>query len=412
MKYCKHIVADFLIFATLLIENLINIDNNAIIAYMNSIESIKHPEVSEKFATVADILTKLQWIIRENAKIDTNWKIQWMNEIRAIEHISIQKQQIAQKYLQDNRSKFIWAIDIQVAIWAIVCTYDSRKSGLSDFKFDNRGTKKPIEINWEMITIIWVDINPGHRDDNVSPTTSLHHEYQHHLNTTLGDAILFREFDGKYISLERSSDTGIMKSKYRSRSEFTGMDHSYIRELFWREIDIQPDHPAKKTPDYERYENQMYYLDELSAHYGQASSRVFWPNKEIYNNLRKWTHYELIWDNPRDKQDLQELYREYLMPWIYLPGLIQNIEKTAIIENRVWAILGSWTTWEWQNYLNTLKNIQFKISQILGISRTVHQAKISLEVFWKDEVMHPKNGIRPSDIDWLQKCWKQLEIYL
>lgn len=395
-----------------LIENLINIDNHAIIAHMNNIESIKHLEISEKFAKVTDILTKLQWIIRENAKIDNNWKIQWMSEIRAIEHISIQKQQTAQKYLQDNRSQFIWAIDIQVAIWAIVCTYDSRKSSLSGFKFDNRGTKKPIEINWEIITIIWVDLNPERRADNVSATTSLLHEFQHHLNTTLGDAILFREFDGKYISLERSSDIGIMGSKYRSRSELTGVDYPYIRELFWREINMQSGHSAKKTPDYERYENQMYYLDELSAHYGQASSGVFWPKNIFYNNLRKWTHYEVIWDDPRDKQDLQELYREYLMPWIYLPGLIQTIEKSAIIENKIWNILGWWTKWEWQNYVNTLKNIQLKITQILGISRTVHQAKISLEVFWKNEVLHPKNGIRPSDIDWLKIWWKQLEIYL
>lgn len=380
--------------------------------HMNTIESNKHLEISEKFSRASDILTKLQCIIREHATIDSNWKLHWINEIRAIEHISIRKQQIAQKYLQNNIAEFTWAIDIQVAVWAIVCTYDSRKRGLSGFNFDSRGTKKPIEIEGEMITVIWVDINPEHRDDKVSPTTSLHHEFQHHLNTTLGDTILFREFDWKYLSLERSSDRAIMKSKYRSRSELTGMDDRYIRDLFWREINIQSDHPAKKTADYERYENQMYYLDELSAHYGQTSSKVFWPNKEFYNNLKDWTHYELIWDDPNDRKDLQELYKEYLVPCIYLPSLIQTIEKATVVENNIWTILGWWTVWEWQNYVNTLKNIQLKITQILGISRTIHQAKISLEKFWKNEVMHPENGIRPSDIDWLKKSWKQLEIYL
>lgn len=40
--------------------------------HMNTIESNKHLEISEKFSRASDILTKLQCIIREHATIDSN----------------------------------------------------------------------------------------------------------------------------------------------------------------------------------------------------------------------------------------------------------------------------------------------------------------------------------------------------
>lgn len=379
---------------------------------MNTFESTQHHELNEKFSDTITLLTRLQWMFREQIHIDSDWKILGTDKIPCIESTCTQKQQLAQIYLREHRSDFDGSIDIQMTLWTIICTYDSRKSRISGFRFDDRGTKKPIEINGEIITIIWIDINPEHREDNVSPTISLHHEFQHHLNTTLGDTLLTHSFEWGFASLERSSDTKILNSRFRSRSELTGSDERYITSLFWRSVQIQSDHPAKKTPDYERYEQQMYYLDELSAHYGQASSRVFWPKKEFYNNLKKWNHYDLIGNHPDDIKDLQELYQEYLMPWIYLPTLLASIEKSVITENRVWAILAGWTTWEWQNYLQNLRTIQYQMIQILGNSRTIHQAKVLMEHFWKNTVLHPQNGIRSSDINWLKNAGKQLEIYL
>ncbi|MBT3729281.1 hypothetical protein HOF65_06250 [bacterium] len=45
--------------------------------------------------------------------------------------------------------------------------------------------------------------------------------------------------------------------------------------MFSDSINLDSAHPSIKTIDYERYENQMFYLDELSASWGQAKSNVF-----------------------------------------------------------------------------------------------------------------------------------------
>lgn len=54
--------------------------------------------------------------------------------------------------------------------------------------------KKCIEQNNETISLIGVDINASRRKDSTSPTITLHHELQHHLNTVIGDSLLYFEF--------------------------------------------------------------------------------------------------------------------------------------------------------------------------------------------------------------------------
>lgn len=272
--------------------------------------------------------------------------------------------------------------------------------------------KKCIEQNNETISLIGVDINASRRKDSTSPTITLHHELQHHLNTVIGDSLLYFEFWGKYPSLERNSDRFIFQWKYNSRSQLTANDNTLIERFFWNNINLNSPHPAIKTQDYMRYEHQLYYLDELSAHYGQLSSMIFWPKMDFYNNRMNGNHYEIIWNHPDDIKDLQDLYRDYIMPSLYITELINSISKVAIKENHIWAIIKWWNQWEWERYIHKLRNIQIKITQILWSSRTIYQAKRLMGDFWEKSVTHKTDGLRPSDIEWLKNCGKQLEKYI
>ena len=91
-------------------------------------------------------------------------------------------------------------------------------------------------------------------------------------------------------------------------------------------------HPAQKTPDYIAYEHQMAYFDELSASYGQFKDSALFPSMQFYNNLphsfgEYGDHYQLIEGTSQDKEELRELFRNYLMPVVALKYKREELEN-------------------------------------------------------------------------------------
>ncbi len=201
-----------------------------------------------------------------------------------------------------------------------------------------------------------------------------------------------------FSGADRSQDPPLW---YRSKNEFIGTENTeIISELFWRQVQLLSNHPANKTKDYDSYENQLYYLDELSASWGQAKYNVFWPKNIFYNNLKPWkdyTHYDLIGNNSQDKEDLKKLFQDYLMPWIYLFKIKEalenaineqqkekvNVNDNDNLENSIKIAKLNELKWK----LKTINYLIALITQTLWISRTVHQALELMGKVWEKNIL-------------------------
>jgi len=295
-------------------------------------------------------------------------------------------------FFESNRDTNKWYSDCFIVLGALIYIYDSSKEKPLIFEDEeDRWIKRTKNYNWNKFSLIWIDCNKEKRRDWVSPTTSLHHELQHHLNTLLADLLLQNKKN--FASADRSQDPPLW---YRSKSEFVGKkDTEIISELFWRQVNLLSDHPGNKTKDYDSYENQLYYLDELSASWGQAKGNVFWPKKLFYNNLKPWnhTHYDLIGDNSQDKEELRKLFQDYLMPWIYLFRIKEAIEdaiKKKQEEKVNDSLANSLKTAKMDELKRKLEKINYLIAlitQTIWVSRTVHQALELMDKVWKKSVL-------------------------
>lgn len=369
----------------------------------------------EAFSRVIDKLVLLQMQFRKNIKVKITGDNVFVSDISwlTINHPIIhKKQKVAEQYKKTNDSNFDKYLNIRVINWAIICFYNSK-----DYKPDwveSRWDHKIIEINWVTISMIQIDISEDERKDWVSVTTSLHHEYQHHLNTIIWDSLLYEETWYKYNSLERNSDRFIWVWWIHSRAWLTYKDFDFVRWLFWRDINLSEN--PNWTIDYDTYLNQMYYLDELSASFWQWKPNTFWPKELFYNNRdpKVVSHYELIWSNNKDKQYLKELFRDYIMPWHYLHYLKWEVQKsiTEYTNKALQIIWENKKTNPWEEYLEKIDMIQAYIIQILWTSRTIKQALNLIRAFWKNVVENPNNWLKKEHLDYIIAWWKQLHQYL
>jgi len=314
--------------------------------------------------------------------------------------------------INDNNKGYI---DCFTMLGTLVYIYDYSKETPEIFKNESRWVRRTISHNWQQFSLIWIDINESRRDDAVSPTISLHHELQHHLNVTLWDQLVKSNKNINLISANRYEE---VPNRYRSKSDFVWWtDSIVISKLFWRQVNLLWDHPAKKTIDYENYENQLYYFDELSASWGQAKNNVFWPKNQFYNNVKYWnhTHYDLIWENQQDREDLKMLFQDYLMPWIYLFELKKIIEKAINDELQNDTV---WTIEELKkkakiDELNWKKaKIDYSISvitQTLWVSRTVSQALDLMKNVWNTKI---QPSLSDSYLNYMIAWWKNLNSLL
>lgn len=349
---------------------------------------------NKRFLSTIKDLTQVQISIREFVALDNSFRVdRWiLNNIKTnwISSQSIDNMtNSALDYYKLNKSDFEWSLDSVIILWALVFIYDSSKNTPKYFKDKSRWDKKTIFHNWEYFSVIWIDVNESKRKDKVTPTTSLHHELQHHLNTTIWDKMISKN---DFLEANRHADP---PKWFRSKSDWISQKTELIWKLFWRKVDLNSPHPAIKSKDYQDYEAQLFYLDELSASFWQCKSEVFWPTQLFYNNLnpKARTHYEIIWNNIQDKQDLKDIFQNYLMSWLYLFELIKvykyNILKLKNIQTSD-VMQKSLNSAKIINYENKIKQLNYIISlitQTLWISRNVNQAKSLLKNIWENDVL-------------------------
>lgn len=365
-------------------------------------------KLNEHFFPNIKFLAELQIEFRNWITIDQQWNIRGIASLTKNHPVIAEKQKIARKVYEESKSQYQGSRDVQIINGAIIFTFDSRmvlppiQRGVK-----SRGNKIIRENEGITYSIIWIDINSDRRkEEAIPPETTLHHEYQHHLNVTLWDSLLFQATWGQYHSLERGSEKYIWHPHpARSRSELTGFDNDLVSALMGRSVNLLS-HPAQKTPDYISYEHQMAYFDELSASYGQFKENALFPSMQFYNNLphsfgEYGDHYRLIEGNETDRQELRELFWEYLMPVFALKYKIEELEK--IIWRIKWNVTKITTgerTKEEQE-LEKISRILTEITQILWVSRSVHHALMLMRKYWKKEII-------PGGISWLSESHLQI----
>jgi len=372
-----------------------------------------------QFLDLIDLLTPIQLSIKNNIAIE-RWrvdrskiveinKIHWNNE-----NIKLMDKTALDYHISTNDNNK-WYIDCFTILGALVYVYDSSIETPQIFKNESRWVRRTISHNWQQFSLIWIDTNVSRRNDTVSPTISLQHELQHHLNVTLWDQLIMSNKNINFKSANRYEE---VPNWFRSKSEFVWKnDTEIITKLFWRQINLLWDHPAKKTVDYENYENQLYYFDELSASWWQAKSNVFWPKNQFYNNVKLWNHnhYDLIWESPKDIEDLKTLFQDYLMPWIYLFELKKNIEKAIIEEQQIkssWGVEESMKKAKIDELNWKIANIDYLISiitQTLWVSRTVNQALDLMRNVWNTRILP---NVSESYLNYMMAWWKNLNSLL
>lgn len=363
----------------------------------------KHKEQKETtnqmnmyFEELIHFLTPLQIWIRKYLSIDTNGRIdrsQLTSIYKNIETDTYIKNLHTQAlgYYNDAKSEFTWCNDMVIILWALVYTYDSSQVIPKWFIWKNRWDHKPIFYNGSYISLISIDLNIKERNDTVSPTISLHHELQHHLNTTLWDQYITKNKNMHFLSANRNADP---PRWFQSKSQFIASEETVIWNLFWRSINLQSNSPIHKTQDYLNYENQLYYLDELSASFWQAKNNIWWPNQLFYNNKihGEKTHYELIGNYPQDKEDLKNIFQKYLMPGLYLfelkKLLAQSIEKEKLklsndtLENSIKSAKIN----DCERKIESINTMIAFITQTLWIARSIHQALQLLDIIWVKKI--------------------------
>lgn len=366
--------------------------------YQPKIKEIKEAQnsINTHFEQLISILVPLQLAIRNNISVNNGiidkagawnvYKILWENEF--VKSLDIQ----ALDYHKFAKTEFTWYIDCAVILWTIIYIYDSSKSSPNRNNSNSRWTHKQVFHNWVYISVIWIDINSKNRGDGVTPTTSLHHELQHHLNVTLWDQLLSNNPNLNFASVNRNA---IFPTWFRAQSEFLAKDEEIISQLFWRKVNLHLVHSTNKTEDHVNYINQLYYLDELSASWWQIKGNAIWPKQMFYNNKTPWdrTHYEIIWNNPKDKLDLQTLFYDYLMPWIYLfelrkvlEGLLLK-EKSKITTDNISESIKCTKILELEMKIKRISNSIALIVQTLWVSRTVHQALTLVSNVWQKQIV-------------------------
>lgn len=370
-----------------------------------------------RFLSTIKNLADLQSIIRNNIIMNSNNRVDrsflasinlanfWDIDLKSLNELTLD-------YYKTNTTSFTWWIDSIVVLWALVVIYDSSQSLPRYFSSNNRWECKTIFYNWKYISVIWIDVNKDSREkDKVTPQISLHHELQHHLNVTLWDQIIAQNDFWEAI---RNNDP---PRWFRSKSEWVAWREDLIWKFFWRNVDLKSIHPSIKSVDYEIYEEQLYYLDELSASFWQQKSSVFWPKQLFYNNVnpKNRTHYEIIWKNTEDINNLKKLFTDFIMPWLYLFELIKNYEWLIFqLEKNQQndTINKSINDAKIKNYKDYVKNIRYciyLITQTLGLSRTINQAVTLLSEIWRSEISIILNN---NDLSFLDKSSKWLHIYL
>ncbi|NUJ97403.1 hypothetical protein HGA92_01290 [Candidatus Gracilibacteria bacterium] len=375
-------------------------------------EDLQHNQIEQKntvnsintiFLDLIYSLTPLQVAIRNNLSIKNGrvdrGKIDKINNLYEKGKLINSMNSSALAFFESNKNTNKGYSDCFIVLGALIYIYDSSKEKPFIFKDEkDRGTRNTRNYNGNKFSLIGIDCNKEKRKDGVSPTISLHHELQHHLNTLLADLLLQNNKDILFSGADRSQDPPL---GYRSKSEFIGTENTeIISELFGRQVQLLSNHPANKTKDYDSYENQLYYLDELSASWGQAKYNVFGPKNIFYNNLKPgkdYTHYDLIGDNSQDKEDLKKLFQNYLMPGIYLFKIKEalenaineqqkekvNVNDNDNLENSIKIAKLN----ELKGKLKTINYLIALITQTLGISRTVHQALELMGKVWKKNIL-------------------------
>ena len=388
-------------------------------------------DVNNEFVSMIDFLHSIQLMFRNKVSINDSGRIDRsdlleLNILSSENEVIKKMNETALTFYKWSSWRFEWSSDYVVVWWALVCIYDSSKKTPDYFKNTGRWSKNHVAYNWVSFSVLWIDVNKSERTDNVSPDTTLHHEFQHHLNTTLWDELLRNNNKLDFQTANRFSDP---TSWFSSKSSYVAEDSELISNMFSDSINLDSAHPSIKTIDYERYENQMFYLDELSASWGQAKSNVFWPKQDFYNNLpwKNREHYKLIWESKIDKEKLKKLFKDYLMPWFYLfniESFIQNTIDEIKLVHSFDSVDVAFKKAE-INKLNEEKEkinkIICKITQTLWVSRTINQALELISKLWKDEIVDSLNhndtvpylpDNYDNNINYIYEWWKMLYKYL
>jgi hypothetical protein len=375
--------------------------------------------INSIFLELIDFLVPLQLAIRNNITIDNKWRIS-RSKLALIKNAYLGSEII--NWMDDSALTFFnslweenkWFTDCCIIMWALIFVYNSQVEVPDLFKGLDRWNHKYISKSWKPFSVIWIDVNPERRKDWVKAETSLHHELQHQLNTTIWDQFLVENNTLNFISADRNIE---IPRWYSNRCWYVANDTTKISELFWRTISFNAKHRWMKTQDYEDYENQLYYLDELSANFWQAKGNIFGPKQLFYNNVTPWekSHYELIWDNPNDKKDLQELFRNFIMQWFYLFELIKllkkEIQELLLVKeiDNIDNLVKLEKIKEYENKIINLNELIAIITQSLWVSRTVHQALELMKIVWVKRIS-PR--LSTDYLEYIATCSKLLHEFL
>ncbi len=364
-------------------------------------------KLNELFFPSIKLLTELQIEFRNWITIDQQGNIRGIPSLTKNHPLIAEKQKTARKAYEGSKAQYEGSRDVQIINGSIIFTFDSKIALPPIQRVWSRGSKVTRENGGVTYSIIWIDINSDRRkDEGILPETSLHHEYQHHLNVTLWDSFLYHAMWSQYHSLERGSEKHIWHPHpARSRSELTGFDSDLVSTLMGRSVNLVS-HPAQKTPDYIAYEHQMAYFDELSASYGQYKESALFPSMQFYNNLphsfgEYGDHYQLIEGTSQDKEELRELFRNYLMPVVALKYKREELENVIRATKWITSKIITGHEMKEEKELERVSKIIAQVVQILWVSRTVHQALSLMQGYWKKEIL-------PGGISWLSESHLQI----
>lgn len=382
----------------------------------NSDEFSDAKKLENSFLDNIYVLSWLQDSFKQHALIWDDWKVS-QSEINKLSWIAEnhdglkEMNEAAFKYYQENEEEYEWNLSITAVLWSLIVTYDSSVNTPDCVESNDRWYRKTVS-NWAIdFSIIVIDVNLDRRkNENVTPTISLHHEFQHHLNTLVGDNMLAD--NNVMVSAKRHKPQPYGS---RSKAEFTNEDSLVVSEMFWRNVNFSGAFCEK----YEMYKSQMYYLDELSASWWQAKSNTFWPTMMFYNNITPWTHshYDLIGDNAQDRKDLEKLFKDFLMPGFGLFYIVKKYDEA--IEQHIASNNNCDDPLEKAKYqadlnslINQKENTISKINLIattLWSSRTVHQALGLMEIVWKTRIV---NNLPDDQSTFLAEYWTVYNKYL